>query len=105
MATYNGVRDDLVVCPYSEQHKVKIGRLVIHISKCQKHIPQCRLKPCAFNLSHNAPASTEGYQMHLATCPNRSATHLSTATGDDTPYDPVPALVRTKPFVPEPEER
>ncbi|KAH6927819.1 hypothetical protein HPB50_008955 [Hyalomma asiaticum] len=43
--------------------------------------------------------------MHLATCPDWSATHFSTATGDDTPYVPVPAPVRAKPFVPEPEER
>ncbi|KAH6947836.1 hypothetical protein HPB50_021728 [Hyalomma asiaticum] len=40
--------------------------------------------------------------MHLATCPDRPATHLNTATWDD---DPFPAPGRAKPFVPEPEER
>ncbi|KAH6928297.1 hypothetical protein HPB50_014061 [Hyalomma asiaticum] len=106
MATYyNGVRDDLVVCPYNGQHKVKRGRLDIHISKCRKNIPRCRLRPCAFNPGHNAPATTEGYRMHLATCPDRSATHLSTATGVDSPYDPVSAPVRANPFDHEPEER
>lgn len=40
--------------------------------------------------------------MHLATCPDRSATLLSTATSDD---DSFPAPVKAKPFDPEPEER
>ncbi|XP_065283244.1 uncharacterized protein [Dermacentor albipictus] len=105
MATYNGEIDDLVKCPYNPNHKVKSGRLNIHITKCRREHPRCRLKPCPFTTDHMAPANAEDYQRHLASCPDRSST-FCTATRDepDPPFDiPVPGGANA--FVPEPEEQ
>ncbi|XP_075550414.1 uncharacterized protein LOC142584124 [Dermacentor variabilis] len=105
MATYNGVLDDLVKCPYNPSHKVKRGRLNIHITKCRREHSRCRLKPCPFTTDHMAPANAEDFQRHLANCPDRSST-FSTATRDepDPAFDiPVPGGANA--FVPEPEEQ
>ncbi|KAH7938209.1 hypothetical protein HPB49_021743 [Dermacentor silvarum] len=105
MATFNSLQDDLVKCPYNPFHKVKRGRLNIHMTKCRKEHPRYRLKPCPFTTDHMAPANDEDYQRHLATCPDRSST-FCTATRDDPdpPFD-IPAPGGAKPFVPEPEEQ
>ncbi|KAL1430214.1 hypothetical protein MTO96_015279 [Rhipicephalus appendiculatus] len=103
MATFNSLQDDLVLCPYSQHHKVKRGRLNIHISKCRRDLRRRRLKPCPFNPDHDAPAEPEEYRQHLATCPDRTSKLLCTATRDDPPYE-VPAPGGAKPFIHEPEE-
>lgn len=103
MATFNSLQDDLVLCPYSQHHKVKRGRLNIHISKCRRDLRRRRLKPCPFNPDHDAPAESEEYRRHLATCPDRTSKLLCTASRDDPPYE-VPAPGGAKPFLHEPEE-
>lgn len=103
MATFNSLQDDLVLCPYSQHHKVKRGRLNIHISKCRRDLRRRRLKPCPFNPDHDAPAEAEEYRRHLATCPDRTTKLLCTASRDDPPYE-VPAPGGAKPFLHEPEE-
>ncbi|KAH7978811.1 hypothetical protein HPB49_006857 [Dermacentor silvarum] len=76
------------MCPYNPFHKVKSGRLKIHMTKCRREHAPRRLKPCPSTKDHMAPANAEDYQRHLATCPDRSST-FCTATRDDPdpPFD------------------
>ncbi|KAH7981156.1 hypothetical protein HPB49_022093 [Dermacentor silvarum] len=76
------------MCQYNPFHKVKSGRLKIHMTKCRREHAPRRLKPCPFTKDHMAPANAEDYQRHLATCPDRSST-FCTATRDDPdpPFD------------------
>ncbi|KAH7938384.1 hypothetical protein HPB49_023115 [Dermacentor silvarum] len=105
MATFNILQDDLVKCPYNPLHKVKRGRLNIHMTKCRREHPRYRLKPCPFTKDHMAPANAEDYQRHLATCPDRSSTFCTATRNDPDPAFDIPAPGRAKPFVPEPEEQ
>ncbi|KAH7981158.1 hypothetical protein HPB49_022095 [Dermacentor silvarum] len=76
------------MCQYNPFHKVKSGRLKIHMTKCRREHAPRRLKPCPSTKDHMAPANAEDYQRHLATCPDRSST-FCTATRDDPdpPFD------------------
>ncbi|XP_075736321.1 uncharacterized protein LOC142776473 [Rhipicephalus microplus] len=104
MATFNILQGDLVICPYICHHKVKRGRLSIHVSKCRRDGRRLQRKPCPFNPDHDAPAEPDGYLQHLATCPDKTTMLLCTQTSDDPPYE-VPAPGGAQPFHHEPDEQ
>ncbi|KAH8035626.1 hypothetical protein HPB51_007861 [Rhipicephalus microplus] len=112
MATFKSLQDDLVVCPYNEHHRVKRGRLDIHISKCRKGGRPRRVLPCPFNLEHGAPAERDAFRHHLQTCPDKTRNLPCMEAREDHTYDlkepgvpQVPVAGGGRPFPSEPEVR
>ncbi|XP_077563320.1 uncharacterized protein LOC144179023 [Haemaphysalis longicornis] len=95
--------DKLVQCPFNPAHKVKEGRLDIHVSKCRKGMRRTLLT-CRFNKAHLVPA--DAIHAHLAECPDRdparpassNARQAAAAAEADLLYPIRP------PKLPEPEE-
>ncbi|KAH9366206.1 hypothetical protein HPB48_016771 [Haemaphysalis longicornis] len=93
--------DTLVVCPFNPAHKVKEGRLDIHISKCRR---ECRrsLVNCPYNSGHLVQG--DALHQHLASCPDRcsagQANHQSAGAAEADALYPIKAPSN----LPEPEE-
>ncbi|XP_075730932.1 uncharacterized protein LOC142774478 [Rhipicephalus microplus] len=112
MATFKSLQDDLVVCPYNEHHRVKRGRLDIHISKCRRGGRPRRVLPCPFNLEHGAPAERDAFRHHLQTCPDKTRNLPCMEARQDPTYNlkepgvpQVPVAGDGRPFPSEPEVR
>ncbi|KAK8769768.1 hypothetical protein V5799_013768 [Amblyomma americanum] len=79
MATYTERRDPLVTCPFNPAHRVRKGRLQIHITKCRKAYAEKNMKHCPFSAEHVVPASE--LMHHIDTCPlNTTVEHFLTAS-------------------------
>lgn len=70
MATFRAVHNtnDLLVCPYDANHRVRRRNFQSHLSECERKHPDSNLTSCPFNFSHRFPPDC--WSSHLLTCPD-----------------------------------
>ncbi|CAF1084906.1 unnamed protein product [Brachionus calyciflorus] len=64
------MEEELIVCPFDPNHKVRSSRFESHIIKCKKQYANLGIDVCPFNAKHVTPRSQ--IRTHIATCPDRT---------------------------------
>lgn len=63
--------DELMTCPYFNNHRVARRRFIAHLTKCSKDPKAPPLKACPFDMTHRIAEAL--FEHHLSVCPSATS--------------------------------